>query len=76
MAPNDLLLCCASVVANANWLRKEALDRGDQAQVDAMLGRVDGIYLLAAMLGLGTQRVHDLASVEEERMKRAVRKVA
>jgi hypothetical protein len=76
MTPSDLLLCCASVVAHANWMRKEALDRGDQSQVDAMLGRVDGIYVLAAMLGLGVQRVHDLAVVEEERLVRAVRKVA
>lgn len=76
MTPHNLLLCCASVVANANRLRKEAIDRGDQAQVDAMLGRADAIYLLAAMLGLGTQSVHDLATVEEERLKRVIRKVA
>ena len=68
----ELLQCCAVVVANANAVRKEAIERGDLTQEYAMVGRVDGIYLLAAMLGLGVQRVHDLAMAEEERVKLAV----
>lgn len=57
VTPHDLLICCANVVAHANWLRKEALDRGDQSPSDAMLCRVDGIYVLVAMFGLGIQWV-------------------
>ena len=68
----ELLQCCAVVVANANAMRKEAIERGDLTQEYAMVGRVDGIYLLAAMLGLGVQTVHDLAMAEEARVKLAV----
>ena len=72
----ELLQCCAVVVADANVVRKEAIAQGDLTQEYAMLGRVDGIYLLAAMLGLGVQLVHDLAVAEEARVKLAVRKAA
>ena len=68
----ELLQCCAVVVANANAVRKEAIEQGDLTQEYAMVGRVDGIYLLAAMLGLGVQTVHDLAMAEEARVKVAV----
>ena len=68
----ELLQCCAVVVANANAMRKEAIQRSDLTQEYAMVGRVDGIYLLAAMLGLGVQTVHDLAMAEEARVKLAV----
>ncbi len=73
---NELIHCCASVIANARYLRMEAITRGDREQMIAMDGRVDAIVMLAAMVGLSVQTIYDLVAIESERIRLAVKKAA
>lgn len=72
----DLLMTCASIIAHADYLREEAKGFEDREQELAMMGRVDGIVLLAVMMGLSVRRIHDLAAIETERIKLAAMKAA
>ena len=73
---DELTRCCAAVVANANFIRKEAGVQGDVDQEIAMRGRVDAINVLAAMMGVSSERVRELAEVEEARLRRICKSAA
>lgn len=73
---DELMRCCASIIAHAVYLRDEAATRGDRDQELAMLGRVDAILMLAVMMGLSVRRLHDLTVIETERIKLAAMKAA